>query len=756
LRAGGVAALAFAFLAGTLAVLCVPWTPPLPLAVLVAAAGLAGLMWRRGRVVAALLLGMGACLLPLVHDEAGRLRPRDEERRLLDCRITTLPAPSGLDTRFDAECRGAHTPGRTLRLRLGWSEAPPLRVGETWRLLAVLRAPRANTNPGGADSVRALRRQRLHGFARVLSSPLDERLAAGGRGIDRLREDIAAAIGRAVPERDAAALIAALAVGDTRRVSAEQWRVFNATGLTHLVAISGLHVTLFGVIAAALARRLWGASRWLVRHTGRESCALLVGLAAAGGYALLAGFSVPAQRTLIMLGAWCLTRLLRRPSGAAPPLAVALIGVLLIDPFAPLAPGFWLSFVAVAALMLGSGASWPGTGLRARLCGLWRAQWVVAAALLPVTAAAFGMLSWAGLVLNLVAIPLFAGVLVPLVLGGVAAGAFGESCARPLYALAARLIDAGAPLLQAVADQDASLWHLAPPPWWYALAAAALALALLPWCPRLRLAGALAVVPALWPAPAGPAPGELALTLLDTGRGLAVILRTERHALLYDLGESWRTDGAVTARTVLPALRALRVERIDRLFVPRLDRARSAGVRALLAALPVGELAAGEAGPRPPEFRPCRAGETWEWDGVRFALLADRDCVLRAAVAGGGAVLLTGELEAAGQRELVHRGLGPTAVVQLPRHGTAAGYEPALRAATRARVALLANTAAAAAGPGVAATLAAWRDAGTVVRITGEEGAIGLRITPALGIIPRPVAWELYGRCGKSCAPADR
>jgi competence protein ComEC len=756
LRTGGVAALALAFLAGTLAALYAPWTPPLSLAALLAVGGVAGLLWRRGRSVAALLLGMGACLLPLAHDEVGRLQPRDEERRLLDCRITTLPAPDGLDTRFDAQCRGAHTPGRTLRLRLGWSGAPPLRVGETWRLLAALRAPRANTNPGGADSLRALRRQRLHGFARVLASPLDRRLDAGGPVIDRLREDIAAAIGRAVPERDAAALIAALAVGDTRRVSAEQWRVFNATGLTHLVAISGLHVTLFGVIAAALARRLWGASRWLVRHTGRESCALLVGLAAAGGYALLAGFSVPAQRTLIMLGAWCLTRLLRRPSGAAPPLAVALIGVLLIDPFAPLAPGFWLSFVAVAALMLGSGASWPGTGLRARLCGLWRAQWVVAAALLPVTAAAFGMLSWAGLVLNLVAIPLFAGVLVPLVLGGVAAGAFGESCARPLYALAARLIDAGAPLLQAVADQDASLWHLAPPPWWYALAAAALALALLPWCPRLRLAGALAVVPALWPAPAGPAPGELALTLLDTGRGLAVILRTERHALLYDLGESWRTDGAVTARTVLPALRALRVERIDRLFVPRLDRARSAGVRALLAALPVGELAAGEAGPRPPEFRPCRAGETWEWDGVRFALLADRDCVLRAAVAGGGAVLLTGELEAAGQRELVHRGLGPTAVVQLPRHGTAAGYEPALRAATRARVALLANTAAAAAGPGVAATLAAWRDAGTVVRITGEEGAIGLRITPALGIIPRPVAWELYGRCGKSCAPADR
>ncbi|MCC7462600.1 MAG: DNA internalization-related competence protein ComEC/Rec2 [Gammaproteobacteria bacterium] len=751
-----MAAPALAFLAGTLAAACLPCTPPLALTVLVAAAGGVALGWHRTRRVAPLLLGMGFCLLTLAGDASGRLRPRDAERRLLDCRITTLPAASGLDTQFDADCRGAQRPGRTLRLRVSWSAAPVLHVGETWRVLAALRAPRASSNPGSADSLRALRRQRLHGFARVLASPLDRRLAAAGPGLGRLREHVADAIGRAVPERDAAALIAALAVGDTRRISAEQWRVFSATGLTHLIAISGLHVTLFGLIAAAFARRLWSASRWLVRHTGRESCALLAGLAAAAGYALLAGFSVPAQRTLIMLGAWCLTRLLHRPPGSAPPLALALVGVLLIDPLAPLAPGFWLSFAAVAALMVGAHTGGAGRGIGARLRALWRAQWIVAAALLPVTAAAFGTLSWAGLALNLVAIPLFTGVLVPLVLGGVAAGVFGESCARPWYTLAARLIEAAAPLLQAVADRDASLWHLAPPGWWYGLAAAALSLILLPWRPRLRLAGALALIPGLWPAPTGPAPGELALTLLDTGRGLALILRTERHALLYDVGESWRTDGAVSVRTLLPALRALRIERIDRLLVPRLDRARSAGVGALLAALPVDELAAGEAGPLPPEFQPCRAGEHWSWDGVQFELLAGRECVLRAAVAGGEAVLLTGELEPAGQRELVRRGLGPSAVVQLPRHGTAGGYEPALRAATRARVALVAHTAAGAAGRGVAATLAAWRDSGTVVRITGEEGAIGLRIHPALGIIPDPVTWEPDRRCGKSCVPAGR
>ncbi|MFO1409403.1 MAG: ComEC/Rec2 family competence protein [Steroidobacteraceae bacterium] len=236
---------------------------------------------------------------------------------------------------------------------------------------------------------------------------------------------------------------------------------------------------------------------------------------------------------------------------------------------------------------------------------LWHAQWVVAVALLPVTAAAFGTLSWAGLALNLVAIPLCGGVLVPLVLAGVAASALGEAWARPLFTLAARLVDAAAPVLQAVADRDAALWHLAPPAWWYPLAAAVLPLALLPWRPRLRFVAVLALAPAIWPPALGPARGELALTLLDAGRGLAVIARTQHHALVYDLGEAYGTDGAVTSRTVLPALRALQVARVDRLLVPRLTRARSDGVAALLAALPVAELQAGEAGPVPPEYRPA-------------------------------------------------------------------------------------------------------------------------------------------------------
>jgi competence protein ComEC len=266
--------------------------------------------------------------------------------------------------------------------------------------------------------------------------------------------------------------------------------------------------------------------------------------------------------------------------------------------------------------------------------------------------------------------------------------------------------------------------------------------------------GGLALLPLLFPPATGPRRASCG-SRCSHGRSLAVIVRTARHTLLSDLGEGYRSGGGVTLRSVLPALRALQVDHVDLVLLPRLTRDRSAGLTALLAAMPAGGLLAGQAGALPPEFAPCRAGDAWDWDGVRFELLARGECVLRVAT-DGGAVLLTGDLDQAAQRELAARGLARTRIVQVPRHGAASGFEPVLQAVTRPQIALVANTAAGAAGASVAATLARWRAGGAEIRVTGERGAIELRIPPALGIMPRPVASESNGRCGKSCAPADR
>ena len=212
-------------------------------------------------------------------------------------------------------------------------------------------------------------RDRVHLAGRVLPAALNTRLALANTSVDTLRARIATRIADSVADPDAAALLTALAVGVTSGMSTDQWRVFNATGTTHLVAISGLHVTLFAMLAFIVARGLWRCLPF-ARIVDREPFAVLLGLGAAGAYSLLAGFSVPTQRTWLMLGIFALARLGARHVGAARTWSLALIAVLLLDVFAPLAAGFWLSFVAVGViLMLDSSSLVRATRIRGRSCG---------------------------------------------------------------------------------------------------------------------------------------------------------------------------------------------------------------------------------------------------------------------------------------------------------------------------------------------------------------------------------------------------
>ena len=525
--------------------------------------------------------------------------------------------------------RGAGFPRGPWRLALSWDESPGVHAGERWQLLLRARSLDAAAGPGAwLDALRTLR-QRLHGHGRVIGSPLDARVAPAPRSLDALRERLAATMSASIVERDAAALVIALGVGDTQRVSREQWRVFNAIGITHLVAISGLHVTLFCVVVAWLCARLWGWLPWLYQRVPRHSFAAAAGVAASCGYALLAGWSVPTQRTLIMLACWHGLRIAARPRPAARTLAVGLAGVLLPDPLAPLAAGFWLSFLAVSALLL--------HGRLAPAAGGWKellhTQGYVIVALLPVTVAVFGTVSLAGLAVNLLAIPLFSFVLVPLILGGIVAALVAPALAPPAFRAAAAVVRFTWPAARAVAGQPLALLHFNPAPWWYLLAAAALACLLLPWRAWMRSLAVLALLPAAWPVIAGPEHGHASMHELGGARASAVLVRTAGHALLYDVGESWGDAGAAAAGRLVPRLRQLGVRRLDAVLLPRLDADRGAGILALAAHLSLGRLASGDGHALPPEFTPCNPGEKWSWDGVDFEIVDGVGCRLQVRAA---------------------------------------------------------------------------------------------------------------------------
>jgi len=388
---------------------------------------------RRHRVssaLALLLAGMLWAWIATLHWLALRVpvsaaRSSSDTRLLIEGRILSVPARDGTELQFDVEAaiiEGAHVPGaaRVRRARLTWRDAAVVpRAGERWRFVVRLGSLSETRNFAGADPARFAFRDRVHLTGRVLPSNLNTRLALAQTSVDTMRARIAARIRDQVADPDAAALLTALAVGLTDRLSADQWRVFNATGTTHLVAISGLHVTLFALVALGVARFAWRWLQWPLPWVGRmdrEPFALLLGLAAAGAYSLLSGFSVPTQRTWLMLAIVALSRLTARHVGGGRIWTLALIAVLALDPFAPLSAGFWLSFVAVGVI-LASGAS-AAVGPFARLAAAVRLQVAIMLALAPLTFAVFDGLSIAGLWVNLIAIPLVSFVLVPLVLAG--------------------------------------------------------------------------------------------------------------------------------------------------------------------------------------------------------------------------------------------------------------------------------------------------------------------------------------------------
>lgn len=567
--------------------------------------------------------------------------PAGDERVLIEARVESVPALTTQGWQFDATVRFPRQPTwpeRHLRVRLPASAVAP-QVGESWQYAARLQAP--------ADWRGRLRLLRDHysGDARVTDGPLSQRLAAGPAGLDGLRARLARRIADRVADPSAAALLAALAVGVTGEVSARQWQVFNATGITHLVAISGMHVTFFAMLSMAAARRLWGLLAGHCPLPRRESFAAFIGVTLALLYALLSGFSVPAQRTVLMLAAFLLARECARCTRPAWSIVVALVAVLLYDPFALLGAGFWLSFVAVGCIVLVEGARLAQGGA---LAAAVRLQWLVTVMLLPATVAIFGSFAAIGLLANALAIPVFTLLLVPPVLVATACYLLPVAalawCGDWLVQIAGVAAAALWPFLAWCAGLPAALWWAHVPWSWFLLAMPAALVAVLPLAAPVRgLALALLASAFMLRAPRPPA-GEIWLDVRGEGRSQVVLLRTRGHMLLWGTAESFGSGGRSFERRVLPWLRAAGYRQLDLWFPGSLSRDVQAAMAMATALLPVAEVRLPPARGVPPEMRSCDEGQ-WQWDQWQLLAAASSDgrgCELQVRHVAGGTNLLLG------------------------------------------------------------------------------------------------------------------
>jgi competence protein ComEC len=547
--------------------------------------------------------------------------------------------------------------------------------------------PTGLRNPGGWDRERALFASRIGAIGRITAG---ERRAAGGvsSALGRLRQDLGDWLQANVDDLQAAALLRALVVGDRSRIDPDVSENLRATGTAHLLAISGLHVSLVAGFGAVLGGLLasWRPLRWI--GPDRRRNALVFGLAAAALYAGLTGFALPAQRALLMLIVGLGAVLLRRAIAPGRALLVALGTVLLFDPLAPLAVGFWLSFAAVAVLIWSFAGRPPGGGRG--LLGLVRAQLVLAVGMLPLNVGLFRQLAPSALPANLLAIPVVTFLVLPF--GLLAAAAHALGLPEPIPALLAGAAGQGLSLLIDVLDRFADG------------APAVERLGSVGW-PAMALAGIGAlwlIAPRGWPArplglvlllplatlPAQPLPaGAFDVHVFDVGDGQSVLVRTRSSSLLYGTGPGDGADANRISGTIAPALRALGVRAPDRVVVPGQSRAQAGGLAEARSRWPE----ARAIGRHPDLEHVCRRGQGWSVDGVRFEVLhpapglpelsGDDDCVLLIA-SPAGRVLLSGRVSTPVLRR-IGSGFGPLDLLVVPRQGHRDTLDPAWLDAVR-------------------------------------------------------------------------
>lgn len=577
---------------------------------------------------------------------------------------------------------------------------PEVTVGDRWQLSVRLRPVHGLGNPHGGD-------RELHAWSQGIGAQGSVRPGARALGpagqypLERWRQSMSDRLQRRLAHTGQGGVLAALAVGDQDAIGADDWDLFRRTGVAHLMAISGLHITLFAWMAVAIIRRLWrvAGQHWpaLLLRAPASRVADVGGWLSAAAYALAAGWGVPAQRTVLMLA---LALWLRQGARHWPwPVQwlVVLAAVLCLEPWAWLQAGFWLSFVAVGVLMAADDrAGHPAQGRGAAVRRLLREQMVITLALAPLSLWLFGETSLVGLLANLVAIPWVSFVVTPLTLLG--------GPIPPLWDAAAWALAPLQALLRWLAASGMAVWSRPVWPLHWALAAmGGGVLAVWPGPLLWRGAGALMLAWALAWSPDRPAPGQFQVLALDVGQGSAVLVQTRTHALLHDTGPAWGGAGDAGARVVVPTLRALGVAP-DHVMVSHRDTDHAGGSAAVRAAWPGARWSSSE-----PALAPlrCLRGQSWVWDGVRFEVLSPladdygddgrgrlvsnaMSCVLRVEAADGTSAVLTGDVDAA--RETRMALAEPDRRVDLlvvPHHGSRTSSSPVLLNVWRPSVAIV-------------------------------------------------------------------
>lgn len=617
--------------------------------------------------------------------------------------VAKLPEISqrGLRFQFDVEKIQTAEASVPRHILISWyqdqSKKIEIQPGERWQLTVRLKRPHSNANPYVVDTeIKFLERNiRAIGYVRHSDQNrrLDEQVLAPSYLIERMRDQIRKRFNALLPNYPYTGVLIALAIGDQRSISKDQWQWFIQTGTSHLMAISGLHVTMIAGLAFTVFYGLWCRFPRLVARLPARKFALTAGLIIALGYVLLSGFAIPARRAFIMLLVIAIGLWLDRHVAITSLLKWALVMVLIFDPWAVTSPGFWLSFGAMAWIAYVT-IDRIGRLQNNKIRNWITIQWVITIGLIPLLLILFHQFSLVSPIANAFMIPLVSFAVVPLTVISVI----------PLFDFllvpAHFALTIGMTLLQGLNELTDTVWlQHQPRLWTIVVGLLGIIWLFLPGGNGLfitsgfpsRWLGIIALLPLFLISPPKPSQGELWVTVLDVGQGLAIVAQTENHTLVFDTGPRYGdTDSG--ERIVVPFLRGAGIQHIDQLVISHADSDHSGGLSSILVAMPVKAIVSSVSSDHPvlmvaPQSQPCRSGDAWIWDGVVFEFLYplsselkqrahrskqnNSSCVLKITTAAGS-LLIPADIEKEAELDLLKyfSHLLPSTVLIAPHHGS--------------------------------------------------------------------------------------
>lgn len=549
------------------------------------------------------------------------------------------------------------------KLKLSWYKTnQSLHYGERWRLKVKLKPARGYHNPGAFNFERWLQSRHIVAVGYVVNKASNKLLDTA----HSIRAQILRRVMDKISNNTYHDIIIAITLGFSSVLTPEHKNIFQKTGTSHLMAISGLHVGMIATVVFVLISRLCCCLPMILRYYPKQKIAAVFAIVASLAYSALAGFSVSTQRALIMLVFSMTTYYFLSKRSLAASLLLAFIIILLLDPLSIFAAGFWLSFSAVFFLLY----TMTGRIGEASLFWKWgRAQLVSSVALVPLSVWLFHGISLTGIFANLIAIPVMSFIVLPLSLLSVLTI---NSFVITIVTVVLKYLLSFLNMLTI-----GQVYFAIHTPFQLFCSIIAVLVLFFPKGLRVKPLVLIFLLPIFFPRENKLANGQFELTVLDVGQGLACVIRTQKHVLLFDAGPKYEHFDA-GQHILNPYFKFENIKKIDTIVISHGDNDHIGGLASILTQFSPSQIYSSVPLKMHHSAQLCDQNIQWSWNGVRFHFLNDakhpfrkdnnNSCVLKVTGAAGS-VLLTGDIEKQAEQYLVSKDIKSTVVV-VPHHGS--------------------------------------------------------------------------------------